>query len=928
MTLVCLLTIGHGLVTESVAQDANLTPEQLIQLQSLPPAQRQALLDSLGGSGSQPAAQVQLSQPVEVMPRTAPSEANQLVQGNTVTQQAADSLVESPVPEVSGQTLEQFGYNLFAGSPTTFAPATNIPVPATYIIGPGDNVIIQLYGQQNVTHNLIVTRDGTLLFPDIGPISVSGQSFEELRQQIDDIVSTQLIGQRASVSLGELRSIRIFVLGEAFRPGSYTVSGLTTITNALFVSGGVTNVGSLRNIQLRRQGETVATLDLYDLLLRGDTSGDVRLMPDDALFIPPIGPTVGVSGEVIRPAIYELNGETTALDILMLAGGLLPTAYPQVSKIERIDEQGQRTVVDVDLSGPLGQAQEIRTGDLLQVNPILDRLENVVLTEGHLNRPGGFQWRPDLRVSDVITSLDSLRPNPDLQYALLVREQQPLRTSQVFKLQLGRAIANPESEFDLVLQPRDRIITFGAVGDRASNLGGLIAELSSEAQFDNPASLISVQGSVRFPGTYPFLENMTVGDVLNSAGGLQEYADASYALIVRRTGNQGRIEVHNAIAGTLSLESERPMARGDELLVFSANTDRSNLLGGVISSLQSQADSAERTKVVTVTGQVKFPGDYPLIEGMTSRDLVIAAGGYSESAQLSDAELSRVTLTSGSGRDVAHTSINPDNSTVILRELDSLAVKQLPNWVGTETVEISGEIVSPGSYPIYKGETLRDVIRRAGGLTAFADANASVLLRATLRAQEQALLNRYQEELEADIAAVAVEESVGDAGDAATLEVGAELLDQIEEIDAQGRLVIDLPGLLAGSESESLIALDGDQLIIPRQRQEISILGEVQFPTSHVYDASLSVQDYLNLSGGLTQRADARRTYIIRANGQVVPFGNSRWFFDRSLKLGPGDAIVVPFDIEPTNYLATWTSVSQVIFSLATTILAINSVQN
>ena len=209
LTLVSLLTLGLGLFTESAAQDANLTPEQLIQLQSLPLAQRQSVLDSLARSGSQPAAQAQLSQPIEVTPRAAPAEANQLEQENTATEQAAESLAELHSMEVSGQPLGQFGYNLFAGSPTTFAPANNILVPAIYIIGPGDNVIIQLYGQQNVTHNLIVARDGTLLFPDIGPISVSGQTFEELRQQIDDILSSQLIGQRASVSLGQLRSIRI-----------------------------------------------------------------------------------------------------------------------------------------------------------------------------------------------------------------------------------------------------------------------------------------------------------------------------------------------------------------------------------------------------------------------------------------------------------------------------------------------------------------------------------------------------------------------------------------------------------------------------------------------------------------------------------------------------------------------------------------------
>lgn len=320
-----LLCLGTTIVG---AQDINLSPEQMAQLQALTPAQRQALLNSL----STPAVtQEQIAEPLDIEPRTPESNNSIAIERNIQIEQTndSDSLQEEGATTTTNTELEQFGYSLFAGSPTTFAPATNIPVPANYIMGPGDTVIIQLYGQQNVTHELVITREGTLLLPEIGPIAVSGLSFDDLRAQIDEIVSTQLIGQQAAVTLGNLRSIRIFVLGEAFRPGSYTVSGLSTMTNALFVSGGITNVGSLRNIQLRRLGETIAELDLYDLLLEGDTSADQRLLPDDVLFVPPIGPTVAVSGEVIRPAIYEIKDEATTLEVLMLAGTYLHTTISE-----------------------------------------------------------------------------------------------------------------------------------------------------------------------------------------------------------------------------------------------------------------------------------------------------------------------------------------------------------------------------------------------------------------------------------------------------------------------------------------------------------------------------------------------------------------------------------------------------------------------
>ena len=210
--------------------------------------------------------------------------------------------------------------------PSTFAPVSDIQVPVDYIVGPGDTLDIQLYGNEPADYELTVERDGRINFPKLGPIMVSGMTFDEARETIEQRVAKQLIGSHVSVTMGDLRSIRVFVLGEAEKPGSYTVSGLSTMTNALFVSGGVKKIGSLRNIELKRDGRLVSTLDLYDLLLRGDNSGDRQLLPGDVIFIPPIGNTVSVYGAVRRPAIYELKTERTVEQAIELAGGLLPDA--------------------------------------------------------------------------------------------------------------------------------------------------------------------------------------------------------------------------------------------------------------------------------------------------------------------------------------------------------------------------------------------------------------------------------------------------------------------------------------------------------------------------------------------------------------------------------------------------------------------------
>ena len=236
-----------------------------------------------------------------------------------------------PLEKLDAEALKPFGYDLFAGVPSTFAPVTDVPVPSEYVVGPGDRLEVQLIGNTRGRHSLVVNRDGRVNFPELGPITVSGLRFEQAKARIEARVNEQMIGTTAVVSIGDLRSIRVFVLGEAERPGSYTVSGLATITNALFASGGVKPIGSLRNIQLKRNGRLVQRLDLYDLLLNGDTSADVRLLPGDVIFIPPAGGTVGVTGEIRRPAIYELRGESTASDLLHLGGGLArggPRAHP------------------------------------------------------------------------------------------------------------------------------------------------------------------------------------------------------------------------------------------------------------------------------------------------------------------------------------------------------------------------------------------------------------------------------------------------------------------------------------------------------------------------------------------------------------------------------------------------------------------------
>ncbi len=331
------------LLVPALGSAQSISPAQLEQFKSLPKAQQEALarqygvdLSTLGGAGSSNVAAGQaLRNPAPVVTPVA----HEPVEENSST--------------ASG--LKPFGYDLFAGSPTTFAPVTAIPVPAEYSVGPGDEIRLQLWGKQNQQLSLTVGRDGTINLPDIGPEPVAGMSFAELKERINKLVSDHFIGVKASVSMGELRSMQVFVLGEARNPGAYTVSSLSTLTHALFVSGGVSKTGSLRRIQLKRNGRVVSELDLYDLLLKGDSSKDNRMQSGDVIFIPSVGPRAGIEGEVHRPALYELKGERTLKELVRLAGGLTSQAYPRLTRIERTNKDFLRMIAEANLSTSQGK---------------------------------------------------------------------------------------------------------------------------------------------------------------------------------------------------------------------------------------------------------------------------------------------------------------------------------------------------------------------------------------------------------------------------------------------------------------------------------------------------------------------------------------------------------------------------------------------
>ncbi len=737
------------------------------------------------------------------------------------------SVILSRLPVVKSGVagLKPFGYELFDEAPSTFAPMTDIPVPADYVVGAGDQLNVQLFGSQNRTLKLTVSRDGRVNFPELGPIAVAGKSFDAVSGEIEARVAQQMIGTQASVGLADTRSIRVFVLGEAQKPGSYTVSGLATVTSALYASGGIKTTGSLRDVQLKRQGALVRRLDLYDLLLRGDTSNDAKLQAGDVIFIPPVGATVSVEGEVRRPAIYELRGAMSLGAAVALAGGLTNEADDSRVVVLRVGEDKRRVALNLPLNTAEGRSAALRYGDAVRVQRLRPTLDAGVSLEGHVFRAGTVAWREGLRVSELIPSVDELKPDADLNYVLIRRELPPDRRLAVLSADLAAALRSPGSAADVPLAARDRVIVFDMEAGRRQVLNPLLAELRRQGGVETPSAVVSIGGRVKAPGEYPLEPGMRVSDLLRAGGKLE---DAAYGF---------KAELSRFVSGRDERKSE-------------------------------------------------------LIE------IDLAAVRRGDTA-----------------------------ADITLQAFDALIIKELPEWAKQESVTVSGEVRFPGTYPIRRGETLRSVIERAGGLTGLAFVKGSVFTRRELREREAEQINRLTERLQSDLAATSIQAGqIAQGQQAAQGAANAQaLLGQLKISKPIGRLVIDLDRLLAGNvgSPSDVLLRDGDQLIVPKIRQEVTVLGEVQNGTSHLYRAGLSRDDYINLSGGLTRKADKSRIYVVKADGSVV--AKTGWLGDGKTAIQPGDTIVTPLDTERLPPLPFWQAVTSIIYNAAVAVAAIGS---
>jgi protein involved in polysaccharide export with SLBB domain len=404
--------------------------------------------------------------------------------------------------------IRQFGYELFEDSPSTFAPIQDVPVGPEFVVGPGDTIKIEIWGKIEGSWNLAINNEGNISLPKIGVVGVAGLTFKELKELIQTKLTKYYTGFEMNISMGSLRTIQVYVVGNAQRPGAYTVSSLSTIINALFKSGGPSKSGSMRTIQVKRNGKTITSFDLYDFLLNGDKSKDIRLMPEDVIFIPPTGPQVGIVGNVKSPAIYELKNETRLLDLIRMAGGITGIAFTGRVQMQRVQNHHSITLFEGDLID-IEQNRDkdfiLQDGDLAKIFTVAD-LAKTITVSGAVVNPGSFGITPGMtKVKDVIKQAGGLfnfTSNQAEMTRITVTQNGP--KTERFTIDLAKAL-DEDSVNNIAFQENDY----------------LLVRTIPEWSLNRTAT---ISGEVRYPGSYTIKKGETLSSLIERAGGFTDRA--------------------------------------------------------------------------------------------------------------------------------------------------------------------------------------------------------------------------------------------------------------------------------------------------------------------------------------------------------------------------------------------------------------------
>jgi protein involved in polysaccharide export with SLBB domain len=761
---------------------------------------------------------------------------------------------EQMVADSVGRPLPLFGQSLFVQAPSTFAPVDWMQVPSDYIIGPGDELQIKIWGQVEASLRVMVDRSGQIYIPQVGEVTVAGIHYGDLEQHLKTEISKIFKNFTITASIGRLRSIQVIVVGNARYPGTYTISSLSTLVNAIFASGGPTPQGSLRDIQVRRDGKTITDFDFYDLLIKGDKSKDVRLLPGDILYIPHVGPLVAASGSLNSPAIYEVKESSTLGDLIEIAGDLSNVADTRKITIDRFVDHQARQTLEFPYDDQ-SRTQPLKDGDIVHVFSIVPRFENTVTLRGNVANPGRYPWKPGMRVRDLI---------PDAQ-ALLTRRYWRNRASIVNGLDTEYPVLRPLPQNASNANPNQRqangsttnSATLNGAASSGTNINGATTPqgVGSTQNNNNPPVDFSSGTGTGSAADSLYLQNSGGSSsngqqptTTNSSGAapqsLQMSSSTPYSTVVTDIAEEVRRYAPEINWDYAIIQRVNPVDLSSKLVWMSPRKaiiekdDASNLelQPGDIVTIFSQRDisvpQADRSQYVIVEGEVNRPGVYKLEDNETLQAVLRRAGGLTPEAYIYGSQFTRE-----SARQDQQKSLNE------LADTMEVQIRQ-----GAMAVAASAQ---PGDLP------------------------------QMLAAQEA-------------------------------------IITQLRTTRASGRVALPVkPQDKSISDFPDMVMEDNDRLTIPRTPSTVSVIGDVYNPGSFIFETRNSSGAYLEMAGKGKPQSDLHHAFVLRANGVVIAANNVDGLFTGNrfdhIRLYPGDQIIVPYKL-PTGAivraLRDWTQIS------------------
>ncbi len=745
-------------------------------------------------------------------------------------QKIEENIKIEKINEPKNNTLDYFGYDIFKKDPELFQATSIGTVSPNYVVGPGDQIILMLWGETQFRQLFTVDREGFVFLPEIGQVFVNGLTLSLLESKLFRVLSKVYASLNPNnrkpttfmdVSLGKLRPLRIHVLGEVSQPGAYTVSPSSSLFSALYYFKGPTKLGSLREIRLIRGNKTIGEIDFYNYLLSGKTPNDEKLQVDDVIFIPKRHKTISIFGEVNRPGIYELKSDEGIKDIIEMAGGMKVTAYLKRGQIDRIVPFSDRVslgmdrmFIDIDLEEAISDDFNLPLidGDSIEIFSIPNLRQNMVTIVGAVTRPGTYDIGDKLSLKDLIEKAEGLIGDAHLDFVEITRTMDNL-DKELIRVDLSDTSIDSNSH-NVALEKFD------------------IVKVYSKKEMKNTPHVF-IKGHVKYPGRYLFKENMRLYDLIFKSGALvDEQFKAQIFLeradLIRFNDDQvTKTIIPINLKGVVDQSNQDFNLRlkpGDEFHIYNKNI-------------------FNFVYPVTIDGVVKKPGKYELKTGMTLKDLILEAGGVIAQAykyrieiaridpdKLNDnlfAEIIKVGMFNDYSLDDNNFEIDSKSEVINLKRegfslkpYDIVTVRSDPYFNIQEKIEISGAVYFPGSYTLTgPNEKISDVIGRAGGLRPYAFPEGSTFTRD----------NKV--------------------------------------------IKIDIKKIIESPKSSSNIFVDsGDKIFISRKPKMIKISGEISSPGNYSYNKNYRVNDVISLAGGFTQNAEKSDIFITFPNGKSMQY--------------------------------------------------------